>query len=272
MSSFLALLTSTDVAGRSRAVRVVAVVLAVLTPLLIAGIAVTAIGKDVSTNSDGAPNLPAAVVNLDLPIQTTIDGKQVPVVAGKLLTTQLISENTTGFSWTITDAYASRGTSRWSMRLLSRYRAIFLHMLQEVGKPVQTQLSVQTNGANSYVAELRDCTRGERRLCSRQPDPNRQRLRVSPIFTPARRCCPKHATAASGASQLQRNAAGSRWHSALNTAQQLSSGLHDLEIPSTYPSQRVAGFGAKMLRMEHSLPSPMTQWSKRLMSSCVTMP
>jgi putative membrane protein len=100
------LLKAPDSPSRSRVMRMIALVLAVLTPLAIAGFAAASVSGS-QASAEGAPNLPAAIVNLDKPIQITVAGKTVPVAAGKLLTSQLRSGNTSGLEWTITDAHAA---------------------------------------------------------------------------------------------------------------------------------------------------------------------
>jgi len=179
MSSLRSLVRRGDGAGLSPLARRVAIVLAVLTPLLIAGVAVTALRANADTTASGgasgdasasAPVLPAAVVNLDQIVYLEDDGTIVPadpsipnqpgtpVAAGKLLVSELTSAGSgQGFTWTVTDAgTASDGLAAGQYAAVVTIPKEFsaAYVSTATSTPVQAQLQVQTNGANSYVTEL----------------------------------------------------------------------------------------------------------------------
>ncbi|WP_308467019.1 YhgE/Pip family protein [Rathayibacter soli] len=150
------LLKAPDAPSRSRTMRTVAVVLALVTPLLVAGFAVTSVTQS-QAGVNGTPNLPAAVVNLDKPIQITVDGKQVPVAAGKLLTSELRSSNSSGLHWTITDAdAASAGLASGAYSAVVTIPADFSRQYSSSQGPAPTvaTLDVQTDRAQGYVASV----------------------------------------------------------------------------------------------------------------------
>jgi putative membrane protein len=150
------LLKAPDSPSRSRVMRMIALVLAVLTPLAIAGFAAASVSGS-QASAEGAPNLPAAIVNLDKPIQITVAGKTVPVAAGKLLTSQLRSDNTSGLEWTITDAHAaSAGLASGSYSAVVTIPADFskLYSSSQGANPTVAALAVQINPAQGYVASV----------------------------------------------------------------------------------------------------------------------
>lgn len=194
MTSLRSLVRRGDSGALSPLARRVAVVLAVLTPLLIAGVAVTALHSDPSANASAAsvpaptatttpaptasattpepaaaPLLPAAVVNLDAIVYLD-DGAIVPadpsnpnqagtpVAAGKGLVSELTAGTSgQGFSWTVTDAdTASAGLASGQFAAVVTVPADFsaAYVSTATSTPVQAQLDVQTNGANSYVTGL----------------------------------------------------------------------------------------------------------------------
>jgi putative membrane protein len=191
MTSLRSLVRRGDTGTMSPAARTVAVALAVLTPLLIAGVAVTALTGTSGSEAGVAPSaspapatpsatasaapaaptgpvenavaenplLPAAVVNLDESVSVTAeDGSTSPVLIGKLLTTDLTDGTSgQGFSWTITDAdTASAGLSSGRFAAVVTIPPEFTKSSLSLGSsdPVQATLQVQTNGANSYATEL----------------------------------------------------------------------------------------------------------------------
>ena len=150
------LLKAPDSPSRSRVMRMIALVLAVLTPLAIAGFAAASVSGS-QASAEGAPNLPAAIVNLDKPIQITVAGKTVPVAAGKLLTSQLRSGNTSGLEWTITDAQAaSAGLASGTYSAVVTIPADFskLYSSSQGANPTVAALAVQINPAQGYVASV----------------------------------------------------------------------------------------------------------------------
>ncbi|MDO9398360.1 MAG: YhgE/Pip family protein [Herbiconiux sp.] len=187
MTSLRSLVRRGDAGTLSPLARRIAVVLAVITPLLIAGVAVSALqgptGSEagapapvgtasaspsptptspagtVSTVVAEDPLLPAAVVNLDTSVDVTAaDGTTSPALIGKLLTTDLADGTSgQGFSWTVTDAdTASAGLASGEFAAVVTIPSDFTSSYLSISSsdPVQATLEVQTNGANSYATEL----------------------------------------------------------------------------------------------------------------------
>lgn len=164
MTSIRSLTRRSDMGIQSPLARRVAIVLAVLTPLLIAGVAVTAL-RATADSANGAsssittPQLPAAVVNDDQMVTiTNADGSTSPVLAGKILVTELADGTTgQGFTWNVTDATtASDGlhSGRFAavVTIPPGFSAAYVSL--SGSDPVQAQLQVQTNGADSYVTGM----------------------------------------------------------------------------------------------------------------------
>ncbi|MFB2585027.1 YhgE/Pip family protein [Herbiconiux liukaitaii] len=170
MSSLRSLVRRGDDGGLSPLARRVAVVLAVVTPLLIAGVAVTALQTDTASAASGAdastPLLPAAVVNQDVlvyvgsdgTVSTTDPGGGTPVAAGKLLVSELTKGTSgEGFDWSVTDsgtASEGLGSGQFSAVVTIPTNFSAAYASTATTEPVQAQLQVQTNGATSYVTEM----------------------------------------------------------------------------------------------------------------------
>ncbi|MGA1836777.1 YhgE/Pip family protein [Herbiconiux sp. 11R-BC] len=159
MTRLSSLVRRGDTAALSPVARRVAIALAVLTPLLIAGVAVTAlVSPTQSAAAPSGPALPAAVVNLDQMVQIDQNGTQTPVLAGKLLVSELTSGTSgQGFTWNVTDAdTASSGLKSGHFAAVVTIPENFSASYVSISgsNPVQAQLQVQTNGANSYVTEM----------------------------------------------------------------------------------------------------------------------
>ncbi|WP_368497938.1 YhgE/Pip domain-containing protein [Herbiconiux sp. A18JL235] len=180
MTKLRSLVRRGDSGGLSPLARRIAIVLAVLTPLLIAGVAVTALRAEAGTSASGSggsssdaagatsPSLPAAVVNLDqivyvdgttvTPAASDGSGTGSPVAAGKLLVSQLTAGTAgQGFSWTVTDPDTaavglSSGEFATVVTIPQQFSADYVSIA--TSDPVQAQVQVQTNGASSYVTEL----------------------------------------------------------------------------------------------------------------------
>ncbi|MGD8193690.1 YhgE/Pip domain-containing protein [Herbiconiux sp. P18] len=169
MTSLGSLVRRNDTGSPSPIGRRIAVVLAVLTPLLIAGVAVSALQAPAASDSASpasagdspaaGPLLPAAVVNNDAAVTVKgADGTDTPVLIGKLLTTDL-ADGTSGhgFSWTVTDAdTASAGLASGAFSAVVTIPSDFTASYLSVSSadPVQATLQVQTNAATGYATEL----------------------------------------------------------------------------------------------------------------------
>jgi putative membrane protein len=159
MTSLISLVRRGDTGSLSPVARRVAIALAVLTPLLIAGVAVTAlVSPTQSTASPTGPALPAAVVNQDLKVDVEQNGTTTPFLAGKLLVSELTSGTSgQGFTWNVTDASTAEaglksGHYAAVVTIPSNFSASYVSISSS--SPVQAELQVQTNGANSYVTEM----------------------------------------------------------------------------------------------------------------------
>lgn len=137
--------------GRSRRIRRLALAAVVLVPLAFAGLFVGAIGQ-VST---GIKDIPAAIVNNDkLVYQTDADGKKNPILAGRLLVTQLTGKDSPGFSWTITNsADAKKALADGSVYAIVTVPKNFSKSVTSISgdHPVQAKLQISTDDAHNYL-------------------------------------------------------------------------------------------------------------------------
>lgn len=158
MNRLKALTRRGDLRALSPFARTVVLVLAVLTPLVVAGVSVSAIQASDRGSASSPTVLPAAIVNDDQLVNIDQNGTQTPVLAGKLLVSQLTSSGSaTGFDWTVTDAgTASDGLASGRFSAVVTIPGDFSKSYVSLSSsdPVQAQLQVQTNGAGSYVGEL----------------------------------------------------------------------------------------------------------------------
>lgn len=157
MSQFRSLMSATGGRVRSRAFRVSALVLGVLTPLIVVGMAFATVAQANHASDVASTRLPAAIVNLDTPIETVIGGTKTPVVAGKLLTQQLISDESSGFTWILTDESSAAtglaaGTYSAVVTIPSDFSAAYTSSTSAA--PVQAKLDVRTNAANGLAAQM----------------------------------------------------------------------------------------------------------------------
>ncbi|SKA96272.1 putative membrane protein [Agreia bicolorata] len=155
MSALTGLLNDAD-SRRPRWLRGALLALVLVAPLLVAGVAVTAMTPTTPTAANGAPTLPAAIVNLDTPIDSKAGGKSTPVAAGKLFTQQLVSGDDSGFDWTLTDPSAaaaglSDGLYSAVVTVPSNFSAAYISSTGDT--PVQAQLEVQTSSAQGASAQ-----------------------------------------------------------------------------------------------------------------------
>ena len=147
-----------DLRALSPVARRVVLVLAILTPLVVAGVSVSSMQVPAASTAAVPAVLPAAIVNDDQFVKVDQNGTEQTVLAGKLLVSQLTSPNTTtGFDWTVTDAdTASSGLASGQFSAVvtipSNFSASYVSLSSP--NPVQAQLQVQTNGAESYVGQL----------------------------------------------------------------------------------------------------------------------
>ncbi|SMQ74868.1 hypothetical protein [Agreia sp. VKM Ac-1783] len=155
MSALTGLLNDAD-SRRPRWLRGAILALALVTPLVVAGIAVTAMTPATPSAANGVPTMPAAIVNLDTPIDSKAGGKSTPVAAGKLLTQQLVSADDSGFDWTLTDPTAASagladGLYSAVVTVPSNFSAAYVSSTGDA--PVQAQLDVQTSSVEGASAQ-----------------------------------------------------------------------------------------------------------------------
>ena len=133
------------------------VALALLTPVLTAGIAIASIGELPSDSQTGQPNLQAALVNNDQLVTENLGGTKVPVAAGRLLVGQLVTSSDSGFDWTITDGKTAAdglasGLYAAVVTIPQNFSASYISSTTPT--PTQATLDVQTDGSHSYLAAV----------------------------------------------------------------------------------------------------------------------
>lgn len=142
MNRVWSLLTPTVTGRRGRGVLVL--ILAVLVPVTVLMTLVP---------SPGAERVPAALVNLDTPVQESVNGAEVPVAAGKVLTENLVSDPR-GIAWTLTDpATARAGLASGAFLAVVTIPSGFS---QDAGtltgdSPTQATVQVETSTAHGYL-------------------------------------------------------------------------------------------------------------------------
>ena len=133
-------LTPSPAVGRARWPMILVIALAVVAPVLI----VLALAPRTSGDA-----VPAAIVNLDVPIQ---DGDST-VAAGKLLTQNLVTADD-DISWTLTDAdTASSGLADGTFQAVVTIPADFSQTVSRISTddPAVSTLAVQTSTEHGYV-------------------------------------------------------------------------------------------------------------------------
>jgi len=126
-------------------------------PVLIALVGLWAL-QPASLNSDtGQPNLNAAIVNQDDIVMIDVNKDQIPIAIGRLLVGQLVTSNTDGFNWTLTNAATAQAglqSGQYSavLTIPSNFSRAYLSATTE--DPVQATVEIQTDGAHSYAATV----------------------------------------------------------------------------------------------------------------------
>ncbi|GAA2027125.1 hypothetical protein GCM10009819_08110 [Agromyces tropicus] len=148
-------MTRTDSAARpgSRRIRRAALLAAVIAvPLAVAGLVAGAIGGA----DDRMDAIPAIVVNNDEMVTTTTpDGEEQPVLAGRLLVTELTGEADTGFDWTISNdeeaaAALADGDAYAVLTIPADFSASVTSLAGDA--PTTASLDIRTDDAHSYLA------------------------------------------------------------------------------------------------------------------------
>ncbi|MFD3448577.1 YhgE/Pip family protein [Microbacteriaceae bacterium 4G12] len=120
-------------------------------PLVVAGLFVGAL----SQADTGIERVPAAIVNQDEMVQQTLpDGTQQPVLAGRLLVTELTSDDAQAFDWTITNEeqaedMLSRGEVYAVLTVPENFSASITSLSQPT--PERAELTVETDDAHGYL-------------------------------------------------------------------------------------------------------------------------
>jgi putative membrane protein len=137
---------------RRRWVRILAIVAAAVVPLAFAGLTMAALAD----TEDGIHRIPAAIVNEDeMVTQTADDGTETPILAGRLLVTQLTGADSPGMDWQLfnaedAEAALADGDVYAVLTIPSDFSASVVSLSGT--EPVQAQLSLKTDDAHSYVA------------------------------------------------------------------------------------------------------------------------
>ena len=132
--------------------------LALLTPLLIAGIAMGSLGTPELDKDTGQPTLQAAIVNEENTVFTVdLAGDSVPAPMGRILLGDIVNDKSSGFSWTVTnraDAEAGLASGHFSAVVIipSNFSKAYLSSFGP--QPQQAVLTVETNGSHSYLAAI----------------------------------------------------------------------------------------------------------------------
>lgn len=157
MTPFRSLISTTGGRRRSTGWWVTALLLGILTPVIVVGLAFATVAPADQTAGAVAVRLPAAIVNLDTPIEATLGGTSTPVAAGKLLTQQLMSDSESGFSWKLTDESAAAtglaaGTFSAVVTIPSDFSAAYSSSTGPA--PVHATLGVTTNAETGLATQM----------------------------------------------------------------------------------------------------------------------
>lgn len=137
---------------RRRWVRILAIVAAAVVPLAFAGLTMAALAD----TEDGIHRIPAAIVNEDeMVTQTAADGTETPVLAGRLLVTELTGNDSPGMDWKLFNADdAEKALAAGDVYAVLTIPSDFSSSVVSLSgtDPVQAQLSLQTDDAHSYLA------------------------------------------------------------------------------------------------------------------------
>lgn len=133
-------------------VRILAIVAAAVVPLAFAGLTMAALAD----TEDGIHRIPAAIVNEDeMVTQTADDGTETPILAGRLLVTELTGADSPGMDWKLYNAEdAETALADGDVYAVLTIPSDFSSSVVSLSgtDPVQAQLSLQTDDAHSYVA------------------------------------------------------------------------------------------------------------------------
>jgi YhgE/Pip-like protein len=131
--------------------RRLAVALVAIVPLAVAGLFIGSL----SDVQDGIERVPAAIVNQDEIVQQTApDGTETPVLAGRLLVTQLTSDDNQAFDWTITNAEEAQemlddGEVYAVLTVPADFSSSIVSLSSDA--PERAEITVETDDAHGYL-------------------------------------------------------------------------------------------------------------------------
>lgn len=135
-----------------RWLRPFAIVAAAVVPLAFAGLAMASLAD----TEDGIHRIPAAIVNLDeMVTQTSDDGTETQILAGRLLVTELTGSDSPGMEWRLSNAdEAEAQLAAGDVYAVLTIPADFSESIVSLSStdPVQARLGLQTDDAHSYLA------------------------------------------------------------------------------------------------------------------------
>jgi len=136
---------------RRRGIRALAIIAAAVVPLALAGLTMAAL-----SDGDGIDRIPAAIVNADEMVeQTAADGSTTPVLAGRLLVTQLTGSDSPGMDWRLSNAeQAADMLASGEVYAVLTIPADFSASVVSLSgsDPVRAELRLETDDAHSYLA------------------------------------------------------------------------------------------------------------------------
>ncbi|BDZ56045.1 YhgE/Pip domain-containing protein [Agromyces marinus] len=144
--------TLTASPGRRRFRRAALVAAVIAVPLAVAGLVAGAIGGA----DERLDTIPAIVVNNDEMVTTTTpDGQEQPVLAGRLLVTELTGDGDTGFDWSISNdedaaARLADGEAYAVLTIPADFSASVTSLAGDA--PTTAALDIRTDDAHSYLA------------------------------------------------------------------------------------------------------------------------
>lgn len=123
-----------------------------LVPLAVAGL----VTGGLANANDRLDTVPAIIVNNDEMVTTTAaDGTKTPVLAGRLLVTQLTAPGGAGFAWTLSNSAEAKKAladgSTYAVLTIPKDFSSSITSLQG-SSPTQADLSIKTDDAHSYLA------------------------------------------------------------------------------------------------------------------------
>ena len=139
-------------AARRRWLRPLALVAAAVVPLAFAGLTMAAFAD----SDDGLHRIPAAIVNQDeMVTQTAEDGTETPILAGRLLVTELTGTDSPGMEWRLSNAEEAEAQLKtgevYAVLTIPKNFSASVVSLSSTD-PVQARLELQTDDAHSYLA------------------------------------------------------------------------------------------------------------------------